>query len=279
MNDEELESEEVSVPRLSDMRGPGKNTYYGNMDRLNGMTKFAANFGESANNHLAWQTYRCFDLPGADRDDFEGVGFNSEGKGFRVNPYSESTPIIMAALANTPYNWMVASTNETAPNALSQSDRQVDNFNKNYCFNQMGQADTRFDWQDLELVAKQIQGAARGALNGEWKDRYDNLDWAGNNSDLAGADFVGQTVDLYDVDRKFLYGFWKDSFAAKQQLFLVFVRAEPLMMGGGAMGQTPPQLGARAVALVWRDPTISEKLKGENNPPHRTRVLFYRQFD
>ena len=267
------------LPRLSDMRGPGKNTYYGNMDRLNGMTKFAANFGESANNHLAWQTYRCFDLPGADRDDFEGVGFNSEGKGFRVNPYSESTPIIMAALANTPYNWMVASTNETAPNALSQSDRQVDNFNKNYCFNQMGQADTRFDWQDLELVAKQIQGAARGALNGEWKDRYDNLDWAGNNSDLAGADFVGQTVDLYDVDRKFLYGFWKDSFAAKQQLFLVFVRAEPLMMGGGAMGQTPPQLGARAVALVWRDPTISEKLKGENNPPHRTRVLFYRQFD
>jgi hypothetical protein len=116
----------------------------------------------------------------------------------------------------------------------------------------------------------------RGRTDGDWELAFNDLDWAGNNSDLAGADFKGQTVDLYDVDRKFLYGFWRDSFAVKQQLFLVFVRAEPLMMGGGAIGQTPPQLGARAVALVWRDPTINEK---DPNAPHRTRVLFYRQFD
>jgi hypothetical protein len=193
-----------------------------------------------------------------------------------VNPYSESTSVIMAALANSPYNWMVASTNETAPNALSKSDRKVDNFVKNFCFNEMGPAESRFDWDDLQLVADKIKGAARGALDGNWQAAFDSLDWAGDNSDLAGAEFQGNTVDLYDIDRKFLYGYWKDSFAVRQQLFLVFVRAEPLMMGGGAMGQTPPQLGARAVALVWRDPTVDTE---DPARPHRTRVLFYRQFD
>jgi hypothetical protein len=182
----------------------------------------------------------------------------------------------MAALANSPYNWMVASTNDTAPNALSQSDRKVDNFVKKYCFNEMGPSESRFDWEDLELIADNIKSAVRGRINGDWQTGFDDLDWAGQNSDLAGVEFAGQTVDLYDVDRKFLYGYWRDSFAVKQQLFLVFVRAEPLMMGGGAQGQTPPQLGARAVALVWRDPTIN---KNEPNAPHRTRILFYRQFD
>jgi hypothetical protein len=264
------------LPRLSDLTGPGASTYFGNMERVSGQTQFAANFSGAVNSHLAWQTYRPFRIASVGRDDFEGVGFSSEGNGFRVNPYSPSTPIIMAALANSPYNWMVASTNETAPSALSSSDREVNNFNKNYCFNQMGPTESRFDWKDLELVADQIRSACRGAVSGNWQAAFDNLDWAGDNSDLAGANFEGNTVELYDIDRKFLYGYWKDSFAVKQQLFLVFVRAEPMMMGGGAIGQTPPQLGARAVALVWRDPTVNEN---DSNAPHRTRVLFYRQFD
>jgi hypothetical protein len=52
-------------------------------------------------------------------------------------------------------------------------------------------------------------------------------------------------------------------------------------MGGEGVGQTPPQLGARAVALVWRDPnaTVSSNDEGINGYPHRTRVLFYRQLD
>jgi len=63
------------------------------------------------------------------------------------------------------------------------------------------------------------------------------------------------------------------------------------MMGGGAIGQTPPQLGARAVALVWRNPHRGSKAYTDTgddggdtsaapaNAPHQTRVLFYRQFD
>ena len=272
-------------PGRAALDGPGDNTYYGNMKRLvttgfggggGATTGFASSFAGTANNHLAWRTYRPFKIGNMNADDFAGVGFNSEGRGFRVNPYSSSTPVIMAALANTPYNWMVASTNETAPNALSRSDREVKNFVKNYCFNQMGPSESRFDWKDLELVAERIKSEVRADTDGNWGDAFDRLDWAGDNSDLAGANFEGSTVDLYDVDRKFLFGYWRDTFAVKQQLFLVFVRAEPLMMGGGAIGQTPPQLGARAVALVWRDPTINDD---HPDYPHRTRVLFYRQFD
>ena len=134
-----------------------------------------------------------------------------------------------------------------------------------------------------------------------WELAYDWLDWSGTlgpagysqrnevfagprSSDSGSYDtqvLDGNTDQLWDVDRKFLYGFWRDCFAAQQQLFLVFVRAEPMMMGGGAVGQTPPSLGARAVALVWRDPSPTKEDCGlDNGPrPHKTRVLFYRQFD
>ena len=102
----------------------------------------------------------------------------------------------------------------------------------------------------------------------------ERMDWDGVNSDFCG-ETSSEFADLKDVERRFLYGYWRECFAARQQLFLIFVRAEPMMMGGGASGQTPPQLGARAVALVWRDPAPS----ADNRTPHKTRVLFYRQFD
>jgi hypothetical protein len=140
-------------------------------------------------------------------------------------------------------------------------------------------SDAKFAWKDLEKVAGNLIANMRRD-DGNWQLGFSNLDWAGNNSDFCGVDFENTDADeLKEVDRKFLYGFWRDSFAAKQQLFLVFVRAEPLMMGGGASGQTPPQLGARAVALVWRDPTPSREDVSGQPRPHRTRVLFYRQFD
>ena len=101
-------------------------------------------------------------------------------------------------------------------------------------------------------------------------------DWTSANADrFCGVDLSGNTDTLWDVDRKFLYGFWKECFGVKQQLYLIFVRAEPVMLGSGMSGQIPPQLGARAVALVWRDPRKSKDAVS----PHQTRVLFYRQFE
>ena len=103
--------------------------------------------------------------------------------------------------------------------------------------------------------------------------------------------------DFFDVDRMFLHSYWRDCFANRQQLFLIFVRAESTALGGAGEG-TPAQQGGRAVALVWRDPAApaSENvMEGEGQSPndiknvegkrtlprhpHKMRILFYRQFD
>jgi len=118
-------------------------------------------------------------------------------------------------------------------------------------------------------------------------------------ADPLRAQYTGNTSgtacyrDFFDVDRMFLHSYWRDCFANKQQLFLIFVRAESTALGGAGEG-TPAQQGGRAVALVWRDPlpmlpdgngpTDEVELDYNNSRyqhcrPHRMRVLFYRQFD
>lgn len=254
-----------------------------------------SDLGKLPHGNLMWQTYRLYQQGGAASDDIYGMGLYDGGRGARVNPYSDSQYVTLAALANTPYSWWAASTNNS-DKALE--DLSAEDFNKEYAFNE-GNSKAKFAWQDLKKVADELRAAMRDKCNGDWAVGWDNKDWAGNSSDFVGVTFEGDTDDLYEIDRKFLYGYWRDCFAAKQQLFLVFVRAEPLMMGGGAIGQTPPQLGARAVALVWRNPapgTLGNTVGGAaarlasykaNNDvdktdaktPHRTRILFYRQFD
>ena len=98
---------------------------------------------------------------------------------------------------------------------------------------------------------------------------------------------------ICDADRIFLHSYWRDCFANRQQLFLIFVRAESTALGGNGEG-TPAQQGGRAVALVWRDPEAPqgdgeyqaydvEKQNWEDGDtkrhPHKMRILFYRQFD
>ena len=84
---------------------------------------------------------------------------------------------------------------------------------------------------------------------------------------------------MHDVDRKFLYSYWKNCFGNEQQLFLIFVRAEPTVMTGDSAGHTPGQLGARAVALVWREPVSTVNDLAGETAPHRMRVLFYHEFE
>ena len=93
--------------------------------------------------------------------------------------------------------------------------------------------------------------------------------------------------NLFDIDRMFLHSYWRDCFANRQQLFLIFVRAESTALGGAGEG-TPAQQGGRAVALVWRDPEApaqydvqerEDSLYQAVRHPHKMRILFYRQFD
>lgn len=253
--------EVAMLPRISDLKGQG-DIVTGNLPTPGGGTDYATSLGGLVHGNFMWKTYNCFPTAGVSRDDFEGIGAANLGNACKVNPYAQSVDSLMAAFANTPYSWAVASTNNMD---LSTGDLKATSFNQKYAFSAMN-PQARFDWEDLKHVAEEFQKQVK--TTGNWEEAWDQLDWDGD-------DLFGNSVeDLSDVDRKFLYGFWRDSFANKQQLFLIFLRAEPMMMGGGAIGQTPPQLGARAVALVWRDPEV-----GEAGNPHRMRVLFYRQFD
>lgn len=137
-------------------------------------------------------------------------------------------------------------------------------------------------------------------------DRAIHKDDFSKSADPLAGEVAGgsgtQCRDEFDhIDRMFLHSYWRDCFANRQQLFLIFVRAEATALGAAGEG-TPPQQGGRAVALIWRDPlpvmvdnehnaddldedekkatyTNSGKNSGITRCPHRMRILFYRQFD
>ena len=272
------------LTRFTNMRGTGKDQRSGDMDQYDdSRTDYATDISNLRNGGFMWNTYRSFATGSGDRDNFEDLGFTSAGTGFKVNPYSDATNVIMSAFANTPLDWRVSGTNDDSVAV----DMDAYSFNRKYAWNEFGGA-AEFKWNDLAAVAGNFMKAVRGSesaqgdaklsvpahLNSKyWEDAFDGMDWQGANSDFCGVDNLNGTP-LWSPDRKFLYGFWRDCFAARQQLFLVFIRAEPSMLGGEAAGAVPPQLGSRAVALVWRDPD-----SGTTAYPHQTRVLFYKPLD
>jgi hypothetical protein len=274
------------LPRFSDLSSVGGAALTGSLKApADGRTTFGTS-GTAVNEHLMWRTYNPF---GANADDFEGLGFTSSGTGYKVNPYTDSTNVMMAAFANSPAGWRVASTNNQEQEFETMDAKE---FNSKYAFNAFAPAGQRVSWQTLAGIAGNfmdricpVTGRSNGGANPtDWKTAWRNLGWDNADSDrICGVDLDGSTDDLWGVDRKFLYGYWRDCFEAKQQLFLIFVRAEPMMMGGGMVGQVPPQLGARAVALVWRDPrAVSAAASGPESGtgyPHQTRTLFYRQLE
>lgn len=275
------------LPRLAtDLRTYGNSEVAGNMEDLGAMSDWPASFADTRNQSRMWKTYCPYRRAGnIYADYFENIGniegrIVCEGGGTKINPYSDSTNVVMAAFANTPTDWWAAAAQAESDVGVEPSVREnAKEFNRKYAFNEMANSEvSKFAWADLQQIAMSyIQKVhASNDANVDWEACFDDLDWDGQNSEFCGLDTLTQNPGmLSDVDRRFLYGFWRECFAARQQLFLVFVRAEPQMLGGGATQQVPPQLGVRAMALVWRDPAATSK----NEIPHRTRVLFYRQFD
>ena len=228
-----------------------------------------------ANRDFAWKTHWCFgDSADRDRDGEDCCpyewGIEDTNGGVTVNPYADKE-LLMAALANTPYDWSIAS----ADNGYTlDSDRK-------FTFGP-GSTEARVEWTELEKVAQGIRDLV--GTSKDWEERLFESKEAGQKWDDDSGPFGANFGDnFHDVDRKFLYGYWRNCFANTQQLFLVFVRAEPSVMGGSSAGHTPSQLGARAVALVWREPesSISDESSADGNSshPHRMRILFYHQFE
>jgi len=290
------------LPCLGDLWNGADNRYTGgyNNPQDKNFTSFTTDKAQVANRHLMWRTYRPYETDDGAADGFGALGFTSAGTGFKINPYTDSTNVMMAAFANTPVDWAVASTNKEM-NAAAQPGVTAQDYFSDYAWNEQG--DNKLDYDTLVAIAGKFMAQMRGTrpvdsrdtvnapATGEavWTNAWDSLDWYGNDENsFCGVDNL--SAPLWSVDKKFLYGYWKDCFAVKQQLYLVFVRAEPMMMGGGSLSKVPPQLGGRAVALVWRDPAPNGSTVSVKNPetgelengtgyPHRTRILFYKQLE
>lgn len=265
---------------------------------ISGLNEYAT----SVSGGLADMVYRTYE-PWDDSDTGDnlfGCGIAEAPSGGYVNPYSDNAKVLMAAIANTPVNWWAAAGTNTVTdaqrgqNANDTVGRRESNFRTlqkglEFAFNEKGNAaseDRELKYDALKNLANGMSNAFReGVKSGkDWKQIYDSWDWTptGTPFSWAGDDFTDQ---LDAIDCRYLHSFWRGCFANRQQLFLVFVRAESTALGGSGEGQIPPQQGGRAVALVWRDPETpnggndNAQIDSTAYRPHRTRVLFYHQFD
>ena len=273
-----------------------------------------------ANGGRFWKTYTAFnngdgtvDISPYKLKDKNGkeVEVRSGTGGFKLNPFSRDDRVIGAALIGTPFDYYVASTNSNQRQSGGRQNSLVGSMTlskmmSTYSFGNSSLAKLSSD--ELSDIAGEIKDrfeANADAGKTDWVDAWDSLMWQENNTSRINdenktfmATDITLSEPLHGVDRKFLYSFWRECFDNRQQLFLIFVRAEPSSVGGGGMSRASSQLGSRAVALVWRDPAAPTKnsdrplrtalnsrsdyldKRGSNqNPPHRTRVLFYHQFD
>ena len=284
----------------------------------NGVVRTAV--GEVAHDDLMWRTYRAEALGyNSNLGRLDDLPFDEAENGLRVNPYTDITNVMLGAFANMPNGWWAAGTNHLAAG-------------KNYMNGTSFKKDYLFDWsctyQDVYRMTAYWMGAFRRRDNqaeqeklyraDDWKDVFEDAwNWREGRvnysvPDVPAADIEGILQDdMTFADRKFLYGYLKGCFANTSQLFLLFVRAESAAGGGGAGS------GARAVALVWRDPKApvdssgqyktamggseaptygkdnaqkylnvasgrseeSWRLNERKYPPHKMRILFYHQLD
>ena len=235
-----------------------------------------------------------------------------------VNPYTPDRAIMMAALANTPCDyWAAGVALDKEENKLKQTlgDDSLPTINdaaaavQKYAFSERNNQ-AHLSCKELTQIAEVLQAnfrdtsrlsAAKTKLPSRqmadaWEEVWDDLNWMPSRGSPNFENFLGVQLEspLYGIDRKFLYSYWRDCFANRQQLFLIFMRAESSAIGGPGEG-TPGQKGARAVALVWRNPAATTDTStgedgriGDENAsqdsvvtrrPHQTRVLFYHQFD
>jgi len=289
------------LPRLSNLQGGRVIARAGAYD---GAPRTEVN--RVANAACIWTSFRPYDMEGGESDNlFQRGVVDGEGS-VAVNPYTDDANIRMAAFANTPYDWWAAGTNYATGSVASDATKdyftkknyvESDNVKESlkYAFTD-GNSNAKLEYKDVEKIAAVICDRIRAQPDRPWEDVYDSLDWYGGSDP---NDFMGVKLDhpLYGDDRKFLYAYWRGCFSNKQQLFLIFVRAESSALGGPGEG-TPAQQGGRAVALVWREPTAYDGgsrpngTYSDNNAspiqrqeynigrrPHRMRVLFYHQFD
>ena len=289
---------------------------FSNVDGYHGKNDFGSRSAGSAagfaNGSRFWRTYSAIreNVPDEENPYF-GLRYRGSqvsvvsGTGdFRVNPFSPDSRIMSAVVADTPYDYYASSTNTAVPNSCASITDPV--AARQMAFGERGKCD-RWDAQDIMEISAELHAAFGDAYDRygvtDFAEALSYLNWETNGE--KGDDqfsFLVPNLELekplHGVDRKFLCSFWRECFQNRQQLFLVFIRAEPLTVGGSSGDSIAnAQLGSRGVALVWRDPAPPPSSNGQRKNrtalqsrstwreqnkqtgPHRTRVLFYHQFD
>jgi hypothetical protein len=247
---------------------------YESPETKSALTTIPSSYEATLNKHLMWRNSNPYS---SEYEAFERLPWTNDGSNFKMTPYSDNINALMSVFANTPLDWKRSSTNEVeeATDYLSLTAKE---FNKKYAYNEYTE-ENKITWLDLKQIAQKFMSAVRtGENKGDWSKAWRDLGWSSDDKTLCGIE-LEEDGRFWTSDRKFLYGFWRDSMAPKQQLYLIFVRAEPMMIGVGDLKMMPPQQGARAVAVVWRDPASTKKSGESTFVPHKTRVLFYRQFE
>jgi len=178
--------------------------------------------------------------------------------GSRVNPLSNLTNVLEAAVQNTPFDYYWA----------AQTDQSNHQFNKTWDTQWGGSADSDpadcfiKKWADC-LIKASVN--VNQTLNNHISDYYGDWNYFHwYNASAPNTIFNSTTLnsDLSEIDRKMLYSFSLDSFCDRQQLFLYILRAEAIPPGFGASSASSggkSLAGGRAVALVWRDPYPKKK--------------------
>lgn len=226
--------------------------------------------------------------------EFRSAAANS----FLVNPFTRDPRVMRSVVNRTPVDYFFASTNE-----LYGMDAKITDVDAGLdcAFYEDSKIDyaqwTREDVTGISTALCNAMGDRALAGFSRWETAYDGLDWFGGDDEVFMGYRLHNDCVLHSTDRKFLYSYWRECFGNRQQLFIVFLRAEPLTVGGMGIGSlATAQLGARGIALVWRDPTPPagngnrprrDRLREVGDwadfhrdfAPHRTRVLFYYQFD
>ena len=311
------------LPMLEDMNGNGNfmvGSYSPDFHGQPFSNRTGPTTGVFANGGRFWRTYSAYPVGGINNTNLKNpYDMQLNGKtvtvlsgtgGFKLNPFSRDDRVITAALIGTPFDYYVASTNSNQVQSGGRRNNLAGNLSlsqmmSTYSFGNSSLA--KLSKEELLDIAGEIKDTFEDSANNgdvDWLSAWDDLMWQENvvsriNDENKTFMDAGITLQepLHGVDRKYLYSFWRDCFDNRQQLFLIFVRAEPTSVGGGSLSRASTQLGGRAVALVWRDPAKPEKnvagrpvrttLNSLDNwlnareqfPPHKTRVLFYHQFD
>ena len=276
------------IPRL--IADAGANGTWNSVSYDNGSETVESRTARENTRHFnfAWKTYRLFDTDSAQSDGLFDLDIvDDDGRGPKVNPYTDSDLVMAAAIANTPYDWWAACTNLLEDSEMTLSKGWECAFNDNGTSSKITKAEILKICRKLrsEFRCETIgEFTPTGSDNRDWLARYDEL-WADAFENDGDGELFGVSVScpITCADRKYLYSFWRNCFGNRQQLFLIFIRAESSAFGASGEGASASQLGSRAVALVWREPLPpagkATSGTGKDRIPHKTRVLFYHQFE